>query len=128
MWLRPSIGDYIIYTDSAPERPRSCMGAAALGPEFNRIDGSIRASRAARPYDPAQIGRIVSLLSGSPQISGLELAAVIISIPQLRYFLTNRTVTIVDNVAVLGSLAKGTSKVLAARRSISTFRRAVSMF
>ena len=105
------------------------MSAVVFDPEFNRVNGSIRANRAIRSYSPIQFGRVVKMFIDPSPIFGLELAAVTISISQLRYFLMGRTITIfVDNIAVLVSLAKGTSTASVARRFISTFWWVVSMF
>ena len=129
VFRRPGLNDYIIYTDAAYEGSRGGIAAVVFDPEFNRTNGSIRAIYVIRSYESSQINQIVEMFKDSSPIFGLELAAVTISIFQLRYFLMHRTITIfVDNNAVLGALVKGTSRVLVARRFISTFWWIVSMF
>ena len=112
VWSRPGLNDYIVHTDASFDNPHGGMASAVSYPESYRADRAIRAIHVICPYDPDQINRIADIFRDSSPIFGLDLSAATVSIPHIRYFLTNRTIAIfVDNNAVLGALINGPSTV-----------------
>ena len=123
---RPGRIDYLLYTDASYENHQGFIAAVLFDPESYRLESAIRADYVLRTNEVRQV---IDLFGGPSPIFGLELTAVTVAVFQLRYLLMNRPITIfVDNNAVLGAFAKGSSKVDISRSFVSTFWWVASMF